>query len=57
MVQRSPDQQEEIIYIESLISEKFGDKFAIKHTVSGKGKLVIDYADVAELKKIIKRIR
>jgi ParB family chromosome partitioning protein len=49
--------QEEIIYIESLISEKFGEKFAIKHTVSGKGKLVIDYADVDELKKIIKRIK
>jgi len=55
--QKSPALQEEINYIESLISEKFGDKFAIKHTVSGKGKLVIDYADVAELKKIIKRIK
>lgn len=55
--QQSAELQEEINYIESLISEKFGDKFAIKHTVSGKGKLVIDYADVAELKKIIKRIK
>jgi ParB family chromosome partitioning protein len=49
--------EQEITYIESLISEKFGDKFAIKHTASGKGKLVIDYADVTELKKIIKRIK
>ncbi|MDO7596725.1 MAG: ParB/RepB/Spo0J family partition protein [Pseudomonadota bacterium] len=55
-VEQSTD-LEEINYIESLISEKFGDKFAIKHTVSGKGKLVIDYADVGELKKIIKRIK
>jgi len=54
---KSSDQQQEINYIERLISEKFGDNFAIKHTVSGKGKLVIDYADITELKKIIKRIR
>ena len=57
IAQKSTAQQEEINQIENLISEKFGDKFAIKHTVSGKGKLVIDYADVTELKKIIKRIR
>jgi len=55
--QKSAGHLEEITHIESLISEKFGDKFSIKHTVSGKGKLVIDYADVTELKKIIKRIR
>ncbi len=57
MLHKSSDQQQEINYIERLISEKFGDNFAIKHTVSGKGKLVIDYADITELKKIIKRIR
>jgi len=50
-------QQEEIAQIESLIMEKLGEKFAIKHTSSGKGKLVIDYADISELKKFIKRIR
>lgn len=55
--QKSPDQQEEISRIESIISEKIGNKFAIKHSKSGKGKLVIDYADVAELKKIIQRIK
>lgn len=57
MLHKSSDQQQEINYIERLISEKFGDNFAIKHTVSGKGKLVIDYADITELKKIIKRIK
>jgi ParB family chromosome partitioning protein len=57
MLHKSSEQQQEINYIERLISEKFGDNFAIKHTVSGKGKLVIDYADITELKKIIKRIR
>ena len=55
--QKSTDQQQEINRIESLISEKFGEKFTIKHTASGKGKLVINYADVTELKKIIQRIR
>jgi len=48
---------EEINKIEYLISEKFGDRFAIKHTASGKGKLVIDYSDVADLKDIVKRIK
>ena len=48
---------EEIAKIEALISEKFGDHVAIKHTASGKGKLVIDYSDVADLKSIIKRIK
>tara|TARA_R110002050_G_scaffold269917_2_gene412576 strand:- start:117606 stop:118463 length:858 start_codon:yes stop_codon:yes gene_type:complete len=56
-VEKSTGHLEEITQIESLVSEKFGDKFAIKHTVSGKGKLVIDYADVSELKQIIKRIK
>jgi ParB family transcriptional regulator, chromosome partitioning protein len=56
-IQKSTDHLVELNYLESLISEKFGDKFSVKHTVSGKGKLVIDYADVAELKKIIKRIK
>lgn len=56
-VEYKTNNQEELSLIKSLISEKLGDKFAIKHTTSGKGKLVIDYADVAELKKIIKRIK
>jgi len=48
---------EEINKIEYLISEKLGDRFVVKHTASGKGKLVIDYADVADLKDIVKRIK
>ncbi|NOQ81465.1 MAG: ParB/RepB/Spo0J family partition protein [Methylophaga sp.] len=48
---------EEITKIEYLISEKLGDRFAVKHSASGKGKLVIDYADVADLKEIVKRIK
>jgi len=48
---------EEINKIEYLISEKLGDRFAVKHSASGKGKLVIDYSDVADLKDIVKRIK
>jgi len=48
---------EEIDKIEELISDKLGARFAIKHTASGKGKLVIDYSDVADLKEFVKRIK
>jgi len=48
---------EEIDKIEELISDKLGARFAIKHTASGKGKLVIDYSDIADLKEFVKRIK
>lgn len=48
---------EELDKIEKLISKKLGDRFAVKHLASGKGKLVIDYTDVTDLKEIIKRIK
>lgn len=48
---------EEINKIEYLISEKLGDRFAVKHTAAGKGKLVIDYSDIADLKDIVQRIK
>ncbi|RKZ92480.1 MAG: chromosome partitioning protein ParB, partial [Gammaproteobacteria bacterium] len=48
---------EEIDKIEQLISKKLGDRFAIKHAASGKGKLVIDYSDIADLRDIVKRIK
>lgn len=48
---------EEINKIEYLISEKIGDRFSVKHSASGKGRLVIDYSDVADLKDIVKRIK
>lgn len=48
---------EELDKIEKLISKKLGDRFAVKHLASGKGKLVIDYTDVTDLKDIIKRIK
>mgnify|MGYP000284502377 CR=1 FL=1 len=48
---------EELDKIEQLISKKIGDRFTVKHLASGKGKLVIDYSDVTDLKDIIKRIK
>ncbi len=48
---------EEIDKIESLIKEKLGNGFSVKHTASGKGKLVVDYANVEELKKLVKRLK
>jgi ParB family chromosome partitioning protein len=48
---------EELEKIEALIKEKLGKGYAIKHSASGKGKLVIDYTDVEELKKLIKRLK
>ena len=47
----------ELEKIEQLISEKLDHRFSVKHTASGKGKLVIDYSDVSELKKIVKKIK
>jgi ParB family chromosome partitioning protein len=47
----------EIQIIESLVKTKLGDGFNVKHTKSGKGKLIIDYNDVDELKHLIKRIK
>jgi ParB family chromosome partitioning protein len=46
---------EAIASIEKMIDEKLGKGFAIKHTKKGRGKLVIDYKDVDDLKKILKR--
>jgi ParB family transcriptional regulator, chromosome partitioning protein len=60
-VKEKPHQSEallgEIDKIEQLISKKLGDRFAIKHAASGKGKLVIDYSDIADLRDIVKRIK
>ncbi|RKZ79816.1 MAG: chromosome partitioning protein ParB, partial [Gammaproteobacteria bacterium] len=60
-VKEKPNQSEalleEIDKIEQLISKKLGDRFAIKHAASGKGKLVIDYSDIADLRDIVKRIK
>lgn len=47
----------EIEQIEKQISEKLGDRVTVKHTVSGKGKLVIDYSGMADLKEIISHIK
>jgi ParB family chromosome partitioning protein len=47
----------EIDEIKKMISEKLDSQFSVKHSVSGKGKLVINYSDIADLKKIVKKIK
>lgn len=49
--------QQEISQLENLLSERLGKKFSLKHRANGKGKLVFDYADVAELKALIEKLR
>jgi len=49
--------KEELAQIEAFIADKLGTRFAVKHTTSGKGKLIIDYANVANLKAFINRIK
>ena len=56
-----PEQPEailaEIDELKKLISNKFGNQFLLKHTANGKGKLVISYSDITELKNIVKKIK
>jgi ParB family chromosome partitioning protein len=47
----------ELDKIEQLIKDKLDHHFSVKHTASGKGKLVIDYANVDDLKQIVKKIK
>lgn len=47
---------EEIERIEQRITDKLGKGFSIKHRPNGKGKLVFDYSNVDELKRLIKQI-
>ncbi len=47
---------DELADIEKSINAKLGDRFVLKHSASGKGKLVIDYSDVADLKEIVQRL-
>jgi ParB family chromosome partitioning protein len=48
---------EVIAGLEASIQEKLDSPISIKHNASGKGRLVINYRNVDELKKLIKRIK
>jgi len=56
-----PEQAEavtiEIDEIKKLIASKLSGQFSVKHAANGKGKLVINYSDLAELKNIAKKIK
>lgn len=47
---------EEIESIQAALSKKLGEKVQVKHSANGKGKLVIDYTDLPELRKLAKRL-
>lgn len=47
---------EEVQQLERLLTEKLGDSFNLKHGAKGRGKLVISYTSVKDLKQILKRI-
>jgi ParB family chromosome partitioning protein len=47
---------EEVQQLERLLTEKLGDSFYLKHGAKGRGKLVISYTSVKDLKQILKRI-
>jgi ParB family transcriptional regulator, chromosome partitioning protein len=55
--QKSAAVLKEINNVETLIKEKLGSGFAVKHSASGKGKLVIDYSNVEELNTLVKRLK
>lgn len=55
--QQPENVQDEIKKIEKIFREKLGERFNVKHSVSGKGKLIINYDDLAELKKLAKKIK
>lgn len=55
--QQSQSDLEEIHQIEQNINQKLDSTCSIKHNASGKGRLVISYRNVEELKKLIKRIK
>ncbi|OUR65777.1 chromosome partitioning protein ParB [Methylophaga sp. 42_25_T18] len=55
--QKSAVVLEELDQVENLIKEKLGEGFSVKHSASGKGKLMIDYRNIDDLKKLVKRLK
>ena len=55
--QKSAEVLAELDQVESLIKEKLGEGFSVKHSASGKGRLMIDYRNVDDLKKLVKRLK
>ena len=55
--QQSDSLLEELDKIETLISSKLSSKFALKHSATGKGKLVIDYSNMDDLKALITKFK
>jgi ParB family chromosome partitioning protein len=49
--------QTEINELAEQLQEKLGQQASVKHLSSGKGRLVIQYSNVTELKKLLSRIK
>jgi ParB family chromosome partitioning protein len=49
--------QAEIDELAEQLQEKLGQQASVKHLSSGKGRLVIQYSNVTELKKLLSRIK
>lgn len=54
--QHAQPSEEEIELLEQRIAKKLGKACTIKHRANGKGKLVFDYANLDELKRLIQHI-
>jgi len=52
-----PQRLEEVTMLENVLHEKLGSAASVRHTSSGKGRLLINYSNISELKAIIKRIK
>ncbi|NRD71871.1 ParB/RepB/Spo0J family partition protein [Shewanella sp. VB17] len=56
-IDNKPVKDHDVTRLESQLIERLGAKVSISHNKKGKGKLVINYQDLAELDGIIERIR
>ena len=55
--QKKTGDQTEIADFERQLYSKLGGNVTVKHTRSGKGRVLINYANIAELEALIKRIK
>ena len=52
-----PAKDHDVVRLESQLIERLGAKVSLTHNKKGKGKMVINYQNLAELEGIISKIR
>lgn len=57
MQKQADNTQAEITSLQSQLNDKLGQQASVKHLNSGKGRVVIQYSSVTELKKLLARIK